>query len=347
MPDGNGGLKVNATPGTGRDYGLDNLRFFLIFLVVFAHLLEVCASFPGRDLIYRGIYAFHMPAFLFFFGYNARFSVRRIVFRWIVPYFVFQTLYIVFRNVVLQDGAFLQYVVPYWILWYMLVGVFCQMLLPLFDRLNARGRKCALLLLFMVSLLIGYVDAVGYFLSLSRFFVFAPWFLWGYDLKKSAALGAQDMSRTVRMMAAAAFFLALILTAWIAGKVTDDFLYGAASYGKCGSGVFMRAVVSLISFCWIVFLFVCLKPCAGRKLAFITGIGQHTWPVFLLHGFFVKMMPVYFPGWLNSPWQAWLVTCAILFVLGNRWVDWAVQGVGLMWMAKLFETVLPRCKNRL
>ena len=51
-----------------RDYSLDNVRFVLIFSVVFAHLLEVCTPFKGSSLIYKIIYSFHMPAFVFLFG---------------------------------------------------------------------------------------------------------------------------------------------------------------------------------------------------------------------------------------------------------------------------------------
>ena len=56
-----------------RDYSLDNVRFVLIFSVVFAHLLEVCEPFTGSWLIYKFIYSFHMPAFIFLFGYNVKY----------------------------------------------------------------------------------------------------------------------------------------------------------------------------------------------------------------------------------------------------------------------------------
>ncbi|MBQ1954388.1 MAG: acyltransferase family protein, partial [Clostridia bacterium] len=51
-----------------RDYSLDNIRFILIFSVVFAHFLEVCAPFEGDWKIYKFIYSFHMPVFIFLFG---------------------------------------------------------------------------------------------------------------------------------------------------------------------------------------------------------------------------------------------------------------------------------------
>ena len=39
---------MNTGCAPARDDSLDNIRFVLIFSVVFAHLLEVCTPFPGK-----------------------------------------------------------------------------------------------------------------------------------------------------------------------------------------------------------------------------------------------------------------------------------------------------------
>ena len=53
-----------------RDYGFDNSKLILIILVVFAHLLEISTKNYGAKCdIYRVIYSFHMPAFVFLTGY--------------------------------------------------------------------------------------------------------------------------------------------------------------------------------------------------------------------------------------------------------------------------------------
>ena len=57
-----------------RDYQFDNIRLLLIFFVVFGHLLE---SFAIGSLLYRFIYSFHMPVFIFINGYfDAILSVK-------------------------------------------------------------------------------------------------------------------------------------------------------------------------------------------------------------------------------------------------------------------------------
>lgn len=58
-----------------RKYKFDNLRFILMFLVVFGHFLALQDEYS----LYRFIYSFHMPAFIFISGYFAKYSRRRIL----------------------------------------------------------------------------------------------------------------------------------------------------------------------------------------------------------------------------------------------------------------------------
>lgn len=304
------------TLNSNRDYALDNLRFFLIFLVVFAHLLEICAPFSGKTVVYQMIYAFHMPAFLFLFGYNARFSIRRIVFRWMIPYVVFQTAYICFRRWVLKDNAGFQYAIPYWILWYMLACIFYQLLLPLYDRVKGRGQAYVILGAFLAALAVGFVDFIGYPFSLSRFFVFLPYFLMGYTLKKRGS----TLPPKARISASILSIAVIVLSVPFFGyaDIPNDLLYASGSYCVSGGNVWMRLFISLIALGWICLLFFALKPHLMRKIPLLTSIGQNTWPIFLLHGFAVKALPVVFQNFAFSPWHALLMTCALLVVLGNR-----------------------------
>lgn len=89
------------SPAASRDYGMDNLRCLLMMCVVLGHLLEICPSSPGSEFLYRILYVFHMPAFVFLTGYFARYDPRRIVSGWVIPYAVFQTLYLLFSRHVL------------------------------------------------------------------------------------------------------------------------------------------------------------------------------------------------------------------------------------------------------
>ena len=324
-----------------RDCGLDNLRFFLIFTVVFAHLLEVSGTFDGREMMYQVIYSFHMPAFLFLLGYNARFSIRRIVFRWAIPYAVFQTLYIVFRNLVLKDGADFQYVVPYWILWYMLVGLFYQALLPLFDRLKGRAQGAAVFCAYVVSIASGYAPFLGYWLSLSRFFVFLPWFLLGRLIRTNGGLDRLRAGKKAAASLGALSAMGIIASAAFLKWATlpNELLYGSVSYSACGAFAWMRLAVSVCALFWMYFLFVFIRPFINKNIPLLTAIGQNTLPVFLLHGLIVKAFTLWNGAFPLSLPGVFLISAALLTLLGNRALSKAVYFIGLMWTEKLWGGV--------
>ena len=56
-----------------RKYRFDNIKFILITLVVFGHFLELIDGQTANNL-YRIIYLFHIPAFIFITGYFAKFN---------------------------------------------------------------------------------------------------------------------------------------------------------------------------------------------------------------------------------------------------------------------------------
>ncbi len=319
-----------------RDHSLDNARFLLIFLVVFAHLLREGEPFLGSRYIYKMIYTFHMPAFLFLFGYNIQFSPRRIVYRWCIPYAVFQTAYILFVNVILKKAANLQYTTPYWLLWYMMACIFYQLLLPLYDTADKRRQICVLLVVFVLSVLIGYENSVGYSMSLSRFFVFQPWFLLGYYCKKNGALDSLCAHKKLRLAVVIGAAVLICILAPLCMKAPIELLYGAYSYAKCGSSWLMRTAVSCTSFLWIVLLFVGIKSFLNKPVFLLTYIGQNTWPIFLLHGFIVKAAPIYCPYLLNAPWKIVLLSFAILLLFGNKLCVKAVCCISFSWLEKCF-----------
>ncbi len=319
-----------------RDYSIDNIRFILIFLVVFAHLLEVFRAFDGSGYIYQFIYTFHMPAFIFLFGYNVKFSPKKIIFFWCIPYVVFQSLYILFANFILKTKTAFTFTTPYWLLWYMVACIFYQLILPLFDTNNKVKQIIVLILLFAVSLVIGFDNTVGYYMSLSRFFVFLPWFVLGFYFKKNVMLEKITAYKGIRITLSVV--LPLIIGAYLMFlrflKFPNGLLYGALPYEKCGGTVGMRTLILFMALCFVLFLFIVIKPILNKKIFLITKIGQNTLPVFLLHGFVVKALPVYFPQILQYPIITVALTCLLLLIFGNKLLNKAVYYIGFSWLKK-------------
>lgn len=272
-----------------RSARLDNLRALLMLLVVFAHCLEL---FADGSLPYRVIYSFHMPAFVFLTGYFAREDASRIR-PTLAVYLIFQTLYLLFDAHILGTGQPLQYTTPYWLLWYSLSMLLWQLLLLPFARCS-RPRQLALTAgAFALALLCGYDQTVGYYLSLSRTIVFLPFFLLGFLARRTTRvrLAVQEgLPMPIALGAGAALgAVCLLLTLYLRRYpgLSAPQMFGSYSYAAYGYGAVTRAKLFVIALCFLAFLLIAVP---GRRIPLFTRAGENTYPVFLLHGFIVRLL---------------------------------------------------------
>jgi len=271
-----------------RNYKMDNIRFLLIFLVILGHFMELFQSDFSLAL-YKIIYSFHMPAFLFLTGWFARFKPRRILRSLIFPYIVFQILYLAFDSFVLQgkDSFTLNFTTPYWLLWYLFTVICYSLLIPLIDNENMRSRLLICGLTVTLSLFAGFDTTIGYYGSLSRSCSFLPFFVVGYYFSKTK--NKPQMNRRFLYISGILAFLCSLYIIY-SPFITKKVLYGSYSYEKAGHNPLIKALLLVCGFVWIVFL---LSAIPDRKLPFVSLLGQNTLPIFLLHGFAVKLAKKY------------------------------------------------------
>lgn len=306
-----------------REFGFDNLRGLLMILVVFGHLLTVCGPFPKAGFLYRTIYSFHMPAFLFLTGYFARFDGKKLLRRLALPLVVFQILWLPFDAWFTGTPVQWQFITPHWILWYLLAAIYYHLLLPVYALPAEKWRLPVIGLTAALSLLIGYDSNIGYGFSLSRFFVFQPWFLLGW-------YSAQGdwISKTARWCKTRKIPIGWILTAAVCLmtlaieiiQLSPEILYGAHPYAALDYGPLERGVAGVTALAWIGFGCLVLLPLVGRKLPLLTALGQNTMPVYLLHGFAVRWIQKCCPDLLATPVSVLAVLALILAAFGNPWV---------------------------
>lgn len=178
-----------------------------------------------------------MPAFIFLSGYFSSFNRKKILFRLIFPYVVFQTLYLIFDAVVLNNSPniSLHYTTPYWLLWYLFALIIYNLLIPFFDTAQLSGQVVFLAASVVLSLLAGYNNSIGYFLSLSRIITFAPFFLGGYYFRKDSALFENTASRFRLAVPVVGVIISVmgIVYLWKM-KLAPAVLYGSFSYANAG-----------------------------------------------------------------------------------------------------------------
>ncbi|ULL18644.1 fucose 4-O-acetylase [Paenibacillus sp. H1-7] len=264
-----------------------NVKFVLILLVVTANLLE---PMIGGNLYanagYEAIYTFHIPVFVLVMGYFSKpFKLDseglKVMSTLLYQYILFQTLYsaadyLLFR----AAGVVHSFFIPYSMLWFVLSHLFWRLLLLLFVRLPH-----PIVLAVLLGIAVGYWPDAGGWMSISRTFVFFPFFLAGYSIRLFKDWTA--LSRLIRPFAVIA--LAALTTAlWMGVRIDPGWLYGNTSYSALGhtewyAGVFRAGTYLLQSAAAVCFLAL-ITWRAGR----ITEWGKRTVYVFLLQGFVIK-----------------------------------------------------------
>lgn len=272
-----------------RESYFDNAKFILIILVVFGHLLR---SFIGDSeeiyTIYKVIYTFHMPAFILVSGYFAKgFQkkgyLKKISKKIILPYLIFQLIYSVFYYFLYnQPELEVDPLTPHWSLWYLLSLFFWNIMLYPFAKMKG---WISFTIAIILGLGIGYLDTFSEFLSLSRTFVYFPFFLIGYLMQKEHF--AYLRKPMVKMISLAAF-ITISVFFYFQSYFDYEWLLGRKSYHEMDSlnnlAIFMRLGFYCLSFL-MVFSFYAIVP---RKKYFFTNLGKNTLYVYLLHGFIVR-----------------------------------------------------------
>jgi len=264
-----------------RNYKIDNIKTILIFLVVFGHMMELVSV----KQIYLVIYSFHMPAFIFVTGYYAKFRPRKILLELIMPYVLFQTLYLLFDGYMKSKPVVFQFTTPYWLMWYLLTIIIYYLLLPCIRADSIMHKLPVVILSIAISLLAGFDSTIGYYMSLSRTLVFLPFFVLGNYI-------GQDKIHSVilgKWYGKAMVLLGVILSSYyiITAKITPAMLYGAYSYEKAEFGLAGRAILLLVAMIWIIALFQFVP---NIKLPVFSNLGKGTFSVFLIHGFIQRWL---------------------------------------------------------
>jgi len=273
-----------------RDYYFDNAKFILIFLVVFGHLLR--AFIEDNEIfyaLYKAIYTFHMPAFIMIAGYFAKGSsdskyLLTLVKKLLIPYVIFQIVYTGYYFLIdkkdwLIDSIFY----PHWSLWF-LFSLFCwHMLLILYKHVRP---VVGIVIAIIIGVTIGYFDSIGHMFSLSRTFVFFPYFLIGYWISEQQMMALKRVPIKIASLVVMTVFAVAI---YYLPDVNTDWLLASKSYGALGvewGGSLFRFTVYMTS---LLMAFSVLAWIPKRRFSF-TKLGERTLYVYLLHGFIVQYL---------------------------------------------------------
>ena len=322
-----------------RTHGFDNLKLLLIFCVVLGHVLECCPGWNGLNAgLYRLIYAFHMPAFLFLSGWFARFRPRDLVFRLIYLYLLFQLLYQLFNRFLLNASSQpLQLTTPHWLLWYLLVLILFHLLLPMLKLKGKRRQWVVVLCCVAAAVVAGFDGSIGYYLSLGRLFSFLPFFVLGHFAGEHYHQRVAPMTPRRAILSTLAAVVAGVGT-WLFDDLPRKVLWGANGYEESGGEWWTELILLAVALAWIAFLLGVVLPLLDRPIPLLTPLGRGTLPIFLLHGLVIEYIK--YRQLLSGATllHALGLSLALVVVLGNPFMQRVFAKVCTgWWLEKLWN----------
>lgn len=274
--------------GLERNAYFDNAKLVLIFLVVFGHMIQPFTDgSSGINTLYMWIYTFHMPAFIFLAGFYAKGSgnktyIVKLAKNLLVPYLIFQLLYTVFYFFIGKDGWQAGVFHPHWSLWFLCSLFGWHILLSLFKKAPA---VISVSLAVLIGLLVGYFGEIGHTFSLSRTFVFFPFFLLGFWLTEKHVMW---LKRKSVKMGSLIVLLAVGAAIYFAPDFNSGWLLASKSYSDLGMpayGGLARLLVYVTSALMAMSILAWI-PVSNSRL---THFGTRTLYVYLLHGFLIQV----------------------------------------------------------
>jgi len=303
-----------------REAFFDNARFFLIFFVVFGHVIQPLTIESGSlALLYQFIYFIHMPAIILISGFFAKGS-HHMSYLWklfkqlIVPYLIFQTIYTAYYFFTTDQGWSTPLFEPHWSLWFLVSLFSWHLLLIIFKKFPP---KVGIIIAILLGIAVGYIDQIGHQYSLSRTFVFFPFFLVGYWLSKDQLF--KWKTKRYRAISLVVVLALVVLMAILPG-LPSGWLFGSSSYSSLGAPVWgglFRGLVYLINSLLVFSLFIWIP----RRRFIFTRFGEKTLYVYLLHGIFIQFFREHNIIQINGIVDFFivvLITLAIVLLLASQ-----------------------------
>ena len=333
-----------AAPKRARWFRADNIRYILLFNVIWEHMLTQTGITENWIITVLVCWSrmITMPGFCFISGYFSKKGdkcYQSAIWDFLVPYLIFNSLF-----VLVWDTSAPNIFTPTFAYWY-LVCMFCWKLVTK----ALQQIKYILPLSFFAAILVGGLcEDVGHLLSLSRTIGFLPFYVIGMKMSREDVRKLENLPKIPVLL-----ITMVVLGVWgwlnVKGVFHIDFYYywepfvgvegqfHTFSYGFW-KGSILRLLGYVISGIQIIFLF-CIVP--DKSLPVMRDIGTRTMVPYLLHTYvimFIKnlyaIVPVLDQWYITIP-VAFLVGVGVLSALGGTTLN-DLYGDLIKWIKKLF-----------
>ena len=311
---------------TTRSAYWDNIKGFLIALVVLGHYLWDLQTNPLINAVVDAIYMFHMPAFVFVSGYFSKSEHSRgaeALLKLGIAYFLLDGYSILTELFVNHRQPSL--IAPYYSAWYLLALIGWRLITPVL--VQCRG---VLLLSIVVAIFVGFYPEINAEYAAVKMIVFAPFFLAGYFMPRSTVETIKQKSRRLGLIPAA-LALSIGIFAHEQFHIDDQELLSGSYLGADG----LSSMLGRIGFMITASLSIgaLLFGALDRRIPLLTTIGKNSLAIYILH----RPITLEFAPIMSGRSEVELLSAAILCTLPT------VLVLGSNVVADGLRTVLNTC----
>ena len=254
----------------------DNIKGFLILLVVFGHVLYKLQNMsPVINSTVDFIYLFHMPAFIFVSGYFGK-SERSRSFESIIK-LIF--LFFVFNSITVFIEGYTNYLQPIYSYWYLIALILWRLTAHRIAKF-----KFINLILIVTALIIGFFPAIDNHFAAARIIGFYPFYMLGYQLSEEKQTEFINKEYWKRVIVGACLFFGSGISAF-ASMLLFSYKNGAFELEpyERPMDVFGRIVFFIIAIL-MTYAIRCFAP--DKKIPFLTEFGRNSLWIFVFHRLF-------------------------------------------------------------
>ncbi|MCR5704141.1 MAG: acyltransferase family protein [Eubacterium sp.] len=273
-----------------RIYYWDNLKCFLIFLVVFGHVL---LPFRMNGICFKKIcvfiYFFHMPAFVFISGFFAKNYMKKDVpdirklNGFLILYVAYETLIAVEQTLINGVALDIPLFRPSGSPWYLLTMFMWYLIIPIFAKIKP---VFGMIISILMGLGIGFIEYFDAFFAGSRMFVFFPFFLLGFYVNP----GIVEKITNWKVKIVAALLLVgsvfLFLWKWELIKKNELMIYGSSDYYRSPQGPvepWGNLIFRLVWYVIVTLIIFGIMSLIPKKKFSFSYVGSRTLPIYFLH----------------------------------------------------------------
>lgn len=275
-----------------RNHYFDNAKLVLIFLVVFGHFIEPITSNRLIRTVFLFIYTFHMPAFIFISGYFSKSQVakgwfKKLIEKFIIPYIIFQLLFVLFTKIIGIDGYKFNILFPAYTWWFLFAMFVWNIIFRIIIKLNLKI-ELIIVLNIIVAVLVGYFDFVSGGLAISRIILFFPFFLLGYYFKIKN-INPQNIIKNskISLIILMVFFIIIYIFCM---SINSGWFLCNTPYSVLVNDKFIAPFIRVLTYgCQLIIMFSILTIIPNKRYN-ITVIGSNTLHIYIIHGFLVKIL---------------------------------------------------------